>query len=1233
VTNERSIDGRPLAMAMTVEQQRIVEWGDGPLVVIAGAGTGKTRVIIERIRWLMESKGAGRRDGSSVPGPANPARPFDGPLLPEQVLVLTYNVKAARELSERLNDAVGPAIRARMSVSNFHSFCHRILTESAGDAGLPARPDVLDGVDQVLLLREIRDELPLVYHSDWWLGQFVGFINRAKDELVTPAQFEAFVDEERRVFEVEHGPYEPIATELATRALVRGQKDVRAAYASRRRHERAEAAGRDAEPYDAEADRKAADREARRMVGGTGYALSWKQIPAQLHDQVDTLAATYVRDGAALEVMRLGELAATYRAYQAELTRRGALDFGEQIAAVTALFKARPNVLRRWQRQFRYILVDEFQDANVAQIELIELLGRTPDRPDNVMVVGDDDQSIYRFRGASFAAFTEFDARFSRAPIHEPSTPPPGPPTRLRIEENFRSVDRILTAANRLIARNETRFEPDKRLRTERPPGEPVDLVVCAGPEDEAVAIVDAIRALVDPDRALAEHHRPAWSDVTILYRMHRHRDAIVARLRDEDIPHTIVGGLSLFEMPEIRDLDQSLRAIADPHDDVAFARMMTAGPWRLDALEILEVSRMASFDRRHLIDVVREIVASGELTVDQASPSVDGEPPTRPVRSTVQVPAETRAKLRRLVAVLEELAPLTWREGPFTIVERFLERSGQVLDLIAVDTLEAHRMVANTASFLRFASDWQGANPSGNLAGFVAYLDAYRDAGGELPTSVELTEDVDGVRLMTLYQAKGLEFPTVFIPGLLEGEWPAREWGGGLFPPELLREAIPGGDLHTDEERRLLYVAMTRAKDRLTLTTHAGPSAKKAASPFVAELVDGAGDELRVTDRTAEGVTSLTAVAAGDGVGDDGEGAVTEPDDALRRTTTLVRRVMPLPTKRERRLALRLRATELVGLLEGTDPADPETVAAREQLAADLARVGLAASDAADVARAQGLDPLSFRSLALDSGAGANLLQVAPLPRSFSYTQFNTYERCPLQYAFSNVYGIPTDRTVAAFTFGTTAHETFEAFTKERRERLARGEPAPTRVDLERLFRDRWTPSGFGDQATAERYARRVDTLLDNFWDGEVRTVSTAIHEELWFDLTLDPRDGSAPVVVSGSIDRIDRLPSGGVEVIDYKTGRQGTQKSVDESLQLSIYALACRDLLGLGTPERVTLYFTESATRMSTTRTDEQLDAARGDILARAARIRSGDFAASPSEHTCWSCDYAAMCPSRVQ
>src|SRR5206468_12768407 len=183
-----------------------------------------------------------------------------------------------------------------------------------------------------------------------------------------------------------------------------------------------------------------------------------KQFEADDLPRIDALADTYVVDGAALEVLRLSELAFVYRAYQEELERRGALDFGEQISAVTRLFKHRPNVLRRYQRQFRYILVDEFQDANIAQIELIELLGRTPDRPDNVMVVGDDDQSIYRFRGASYAAFIEFDARFSRPPVHNPSAVAPGSPRRVRIDQNFRSIGHVLTGANRLIQRNVTRF-------------------------------------------------------------------------------------------------------------------------------------------------------------------------------------------------------------------------------------------------------------------------------------------------------------------------------------------------------------------------------------------------------------------------------------------------------------------------------------------------------------------------------------------------------------------------------------------------------------------------------------------------------------------------------------------------------------------------------------------------------------------------------------------------------
>ncbi len=1187
---------------LTPEQRRIVEFGDGPAVVIAGAGTGKTRVIVERVRWLLETKGA-----------ADPEDNRD-PLLPEHLLVLTYNVKAARELQDRLDQAVGTATRARMTVSNFHSFCQRILTENAADAGLPPRPDVLDGVAQVLLLKDIGPQLPLIYHyrSNWGLGNFVQFINRAKDELVSPDHFDAFVAEERRVFEERYGSFEAASARLAAQGNLDPLRKVRGAYAGVRANERAEDRGETREYRVGEVERTA-DREARRTIAGTGHADGRGQFAATDHPRIDALAGTYVMDGAALEVMRLTELALVYRAYEEELARRGALDFGEQIAAVTKLFKTRPNVLRHWQRGYRYILVDEFQDANVAQIELIELLGRTPDRSDNVMVVGDDDQSIYRFRGASFAAFAEFEARFARPPAHDPNGRPPGPPPRLRIEQNFRSVGNVLTAANRLITRNETRFEPDKRLVTDRPDGPAVQVIICAGPEDEAVAIVDTIKELV------GEGTGGRWTDVAVLYRKHKHRDAIVARLRDEDIPYTVVGGLSLFETPEIRDLEQALRAIADPHDDVALVRMMTAGPWRLDALEILRVTRNAKFDRVHLLETAKAIVESGRVEVDQVQDRREDGPRT----AEVNAPAGTRAKLRQLLGTLDELNPLTFREGPHTILERYLERTGQVLDLIAADTLEAKRTVTNIASFLRFAADWQSANSNGTLAGFIAYLDAYQAAGGELPTSVELSEDVDGVRLMTLYQAKGLEFPIVFVPNLVDGEWPVREQGDGLFPRELLREAVPTGDIHTDEERRLLYVAMTRAQDRLILTTHGGAAAKKGASRFVGEILNGAGMEIQQIDRTA------SAPPAGGTEADDLDGT----DDDIDRQVAAVRRVMPLPSARERRLALRLRASELVGLMEATSATDPEAPAARDDLATELTTLARSAATTADQARAQGLDPLTFHAIALDSGAGANLLQVAPLPRTHSYSSLSVYDTCSLQYAFKYVYRMPPrDEPVAAFAFGTTAHEAFEAFTKDRRERTARGEPPPTREDLERAFRARWTPADFGDKTTEEGYQRRVATLLDNFWTGEVSSLSEALHEELDFELTLEPADGSAPVVITGQIDRIDRLPSGGIEVIDYKTGRVSSQKGVDESLQLSIYALACRDALGLGTPERVTLYFTESALRLSTTRTDEQLDTARADVLARVSRMRAADFGATPSAEVCRYCDYRAMCPERA-
>ncbi len=927
------VTGDGAVTTLTEAQRAIVEAPDGPTVVIAGAGTGKTRVIVERVRWLLATKGDTTTAGSPIPAEPAPrhGNPFDGPLAPEQLLVLTYNVKAAAELGQRLDQAVGPATRARMSVSNFHSFCQRILTENAADAGLPARPDVLDGIGQLLLLREITPALDLRYHADWALGGLVGFINRAKDELVSPDDFDAFVDAERDDLRstttaasrrppsawTAPATCSPCATSAAT---TRGSAPRSAPRPQASRSSPTSTTSTSGPP----SGRPAATSSAR---AAWSAATAWTAINSNASMSSPPPTSSTAPPWRSCASPRSPASIAPTRTPS---PRAASSTSASRSPWSPASSRRRPNVLRRWQRQFRYILVDEFQDANVAQIELIELLGRTPDRPDNVMVVGDDDQSIYRFRGASFAAFAEFDARFSRPPAHAPDLEPAAPPRHLAIEQNFRSTSFVLDAANRLIGRNETRFAPDKVLRTDKHPGDPIELHVCAGPEDEAVAIVDAIRAFHAAGRA--------WNDVAVLYRKHKHRDAIVDRLKAEDIPFTIVGGLSLFETPEIRDLEQALRAIADPTNDAALVRMMTGGPWRLDALEILAVSRDAKFDRSHLLSAVHRLVDSGEANLAPAAGDTshhgasgnngngngnngaNGNGGDRTERRAPVDPA-LRAKLRNLLAAIEELNPRTWRDGPHTILERYLELNGTVLDLLATGTLEAKRSVVAIASFLRFTADWQAANPSGTLADFIDYLEAFKTAGGELPTSVELSEDVEGVRLMTLYQAKGLEFPVVVVPDLLEGEWPVKEQGSGWFPRELLREQVPGGNLHLDEERRLLYVAITRAQERLLLCTHGGAGAK-AQSMFIAELLDGRGPELTVIDRTLDD-DDADAEAADAEAAEDGtqtEAGADGPDGLAGATAALAaaRRVLPLPSSRERRLALRLRASELIGLHGG---------------------------------------------------------------------------------------------------------------------------------------------------------------------------------------------------------------------------------------------------------------------------------------------------------------------------
>lgn len=1174
---------------LTHEQRAAVEWGEGPLMVLAGAGTGKTTVVVERVRYLLEQ---------------------DPDLAPENILVLTYNVRAAAELSHRFEGAIGLEKAARIWVHNFHSFGNRLLGAHRAELGLSDGGGVLDPIGQQLLLLELRPQMSGFLYHDLSLNPgpvlrgFASMIGRAKDELVTPAEYAAFVAGRRRAFESEFGDWETAADEIRRRRVDNELGPVKQVRSEGR--------------HSVEAGEKRADREARREASGTGHALSAKRLTSDQQDIASSLKETYLRDAAAFEVLRITEEAQVYELYQRTLHDRGLVDFGEQQLRAIELLSERPNLLLRYQHQFRHVLVDEFQDANMAQILLLELVGRGPDKPDNVVVVGDDDQSIYRFRGASYAAFSQFKDRFSEPPAWRPERGR-GEVGSLPLLENRRSSANILAAANTLIEHNEVRLKAGQPLRPTKEAGVPVEIVYARDEAEEADIVVERLRSafealparLPNPDGSL----RPKrWSDLSVLYRRHRHREAITERLRRADIPYTVVGGAGLFSLPEIRDLEAALRVCANPNDSVSFTRLLTAGPWRLDATEILRLATDASWDRRPIFEAASTKWKAAAVAADAGEPTA-----ARQDRAN----SGLRAKLELLFGCIGDLVPRGPRDGPFTILEEYLVRTKLLADLLAVETPESQRIFLAVARLMRFTADWQREHSSASLLDFVAYLDLYQEAGGDLEADKSRDVETDGVQLMTVYQAKGLEYEVVVVPRLVEGQFPDTREEALLIPIELLRQRPPD-EFAIAEERRLCFVAMTRARSRLILTSVDSPGAKAQPSRFAGEIAE------------EPSVLVTGSEASNEPPSDTEDREAPVATDVAVAATASLERLMAVPEAFERRYALRRRAVEIIGALEAIGGTDPDAAAA---LTAELVKVARDAAGLAGDDRTAGRDPVTLRVVSRHSPAGSSLLEVASLPQRFSHSQFRAYLECPLGYALANVYRVPIAERKGYFEFGSAIHGAFETFTVARREARAAGLPDPDFKSLESAFGNTFKPESFPDTEAAQHYRDRSGPALRRFFDRELASPSEALLFEARFLLELDPGDDSEPVRVLGFIDRIDRLPDGSIEVIDYKTGKSKSQHDVDDDDQLSMYALALREgaVLDPATgetlpaPSKLTLYFTESDLALSTTRTDEQLEQFRTRTLEVARRIRSGDFAANPDYRRCSWCDWRRLCPSR--
>ena len=514
-------------------------------------------------------------------------------------------------------------------------------------------------------------------------------------------------------------------------------------------------------------------------------------------------ATSEAGDAAAEEARRQAELARAYGTYQTLLAANGCIDFGDQVALALRLVRTSPAARTAIAGRFRYILVDEFQDTNRAQAELVAALA---EGHRNVTVVGDDDQAIYAFRGAAIDNILAFQDRYLGART-------------VVLRRNYRSLAPILDAAYRLVRFNdpdrlEVRTGIVKRLRPQRvhPAPSPVRLEVFASGAEEADWIAAEIGRRIEAGASPRDH--------AILVRANGHADPILRALNMAGIPWRFSGTSGLYARPEVRLLLAFLRVAADLDSSVDLYALAASEVYGLGGEDLTAIVNMARRRNRSVWAVLEEL---------------DRQP------GILRVGPETRATARVLVRDLRAYAEAAHEQPAGELLYRFLRGSGLLARLVGTDTPAAEEQLQNIARFFEIVRS-QSALLADDRAIFVAPHLATLIEAGDDPATAELDPDADAVAVLTVHKAKGLEFPVVFLPGMVAGRFPSGGRGDPLaLPAGLGRGVPPTAEASLAEERRLCYVAMTRARDELVLSHAAdyGGARARRVSPFVLEALD----------------------------------------------------------------------------------------------------------------------------------------------------------------------------------------------------------------------------------------------------------------------------------------------------------------------------------------------------------------------------------------------------------
>jgi DNA helicase-2/ATP-dependent DNA helicase PcrA len=874
-------------------------------------------------------------------------------------------------------------------------------------------------------------------------------------------------------------------------------------------------------------------------------------------------------DAARASAARELEFAGLYADHDRLLAERGALDFGGLIVRAFRLLHEKPHVRERVSGHFRHVLVDEYQDTNFAQGMLLRLL---VEEHRNVTVVGDDDQAIYRFRGASEKNLRDFQREFPDAEL-------------VRLERNYRSGRSILDAALAVVAPSPQRIE--KVLTGAK--GGRVRFWRCRSERAQAQAVA------AEAERLIAQEGvSPA--EVCVLVRSVKNEGAVIGSAFEERaLPFRLTGSAAYFQRAEVRDVLAWLRLLADPADSGAVVRALSRPPIELRSVDIARLTQLA---RRRKVDMPSAISAA--LEGPQLSP-------------------EGRDRAQAFLKLYRSASGAFEDRRPDAFLLRLIERIGlrrQQVFATHADTVERLR---NIAKLSELATEYLRREPQATMRDFTRYLCAVAESGLREQEAIDPVP-TPAVQVMTMHAAKGLEFDHVFVLGLSASRMPG-SWrrGGDELPDVLLKETLPQGggrERHEAEMRRLLHVAMTRARKRLVLAwaeagapgTTPRPSlfyeearaALEAEEEVFEEELFGPAEGLHSTFRIMRDELLDTVAQVGGRLGEMRLDTYLDVAQAVARYLELIKVA-----------ALIERAKEGQPVAEAL----PEVNEILTQSATPEQREIMLASALDGWLRDTERDP-ARRPAAAGNGAEPSLDPFIPRRGDglmLSASDIDTYRVCPLKYKFARVFRIPQEPTIHQ-RFGIVLHQVLERFHSTEGGSLE---------ELMELFDASWRRSGFGDSDDEQQFRARAVEALERYW----RLDRSSEAEPVWFERSFAFRLG--PHLLRGRVDRVDRRPDGSYELIDYKTGKAKTETELREDVQLSLYQMGARESWRLETSAQ-SYFYVLTGEKVPVEHSEEELARVRATVGEIADGILRQDFEPTPSYEVCSFCDYRIICPA---